>query len=97
MDEPAHYEIEVAEAIDRRWSDWFGGLDLVQGDSGGTIMRGEIADQAELFGVLYKVRDLALTLISLRRAQNGSSAPSPMMGESEQGTGTIGGPATEGR
>ncbi len=57
VDEPAHYEIEVAEAIDARWSDWFGGLDLSQGDSDNTMMIGEIADQAALFGILYRIRD----------------------------------------
>lgn len=67
MDDPASYEIRVAEQIDERWEKWFGGLELVHAESGETILRGVMADQAALFGVLGKVRDLGLTLISVQR------------------------------
>ncbi len=67
MDEPAHFEIRVAELLDERWTDWFDGLEIVHPETGGTIFRGEMADQPALFGVLGKVRDLGLTLISVQR------------------------------
>ncbi len=68
MDDPAHYEIRILEQLDEHWAAWFGGLSIVLlAESGGTILRGEIADQPALFGVLAKIRDLGLTLISVQR------------------------------
>ncbi len=68
MDEPASYEIRVAEHLDEHWTKWFEGLDVVHSDeSGETILRGEMVDQPALFGTLSKVRDLGLTLISVQR------------------------------
>jgi hypothetical protein len=67
MDEPSHYEIRVAEHLDEHWTNWFDGLEIVHsGESGETILRGEMTDQPALFGVLGKVRDLGLTLISVQ-------------------------------
>lgn len=67
MDDPAHYEIRVAEHLDERWAKWFGDLEIIHSESGETILRGEMVDQPALFGVLGKVRDLGLTLISVQR------------------------------
>ncbi len=68
MDEPAHYEIRVAEHVDARLAKWFGGLEITYAaETGETKFYGEMADQAALFGVLGKVRDLGLTLISVQR------------------------------
>ncbi len=68
MDDPAHYEIEVAECLDEHWTKWFEGLEIGRSDeSGYTILRGRMVDQPALFGALGKVRDLGLTLISVRR------------------------------
>lgn len=68
MDDPANYEIRVAEGLNERWSKWFDGLEIARSDeSGYTILRGRMADQPALFGALGKVRDLGLTLISVRR------------------------------
>ena len=68
MDEPAHYEIRLAEHLDERWAKWFDGLEIVHSaESGETVLRGEMADQPALFGVLGKIRDLGLTLISVQR------------------------------
>ncbi len=75
MDEPAHYQIRVAEHLDERWTKWFGGLEIGHDESGETTLDGEMADQPALFGVLGKVRDLGLTLISVQRlAPPGSAA-----------------------
>ena len=68
MDEPAHYEIRVAERFDDRLAAWFGGLAIVSdADFDGTVLRGEMLDQSALFGVLGKMRDLGLTLILVQR------------------------------
>lgn len=67
MNEPAHYEIRIAENIDERWGKWFDGLEMAHLAGGGTIFRGELIDQPALFGLLGKVRDLGLTLISVQR------------------------------
>ncbi len=68
MDEPAHYEIRVAEYLEDRWTEWFADLEIVHpARSDETILRGELADQAALFGILGKIRDRGLTLISVQR------------------------------
>jgi len=68
MDEPACYEIRVAEHFDERLAKWFGDLEIAHSaESGETILRGEMTDQPALFGVLGKIRDLGLTLISVQR------------------------------
>lgn len=61
------YEIKVAGDLDARWSQWFGGLDVSSKTEGETVIRGPTRDQAELYGILNKLRDLGLTLISVRR------------------------------
>lgn len=64
-DVPTHYELTVQGHLDERWSSWFGGLTLVHQDNGTTSLRGAVTDQAELHGLLAKVRDLGATLISV--------------------------------
>ena len=74
---PARYEIRVADVLDDRWADWFGGLQIsVQGEE--TVICGMLADQSALHGLLAKVRDLGLCLISVRRLdtdQAGNETP----------------------
>ena len=63
---PARYEIRVAAVLDARWAAWFNGLQIsTQGEE--TVIRGLLADQPALHGLLTKVRDLGLCLISVRR------------------------------
>ena len=65
--EPAtRYEIRVAGVLDSRWSAWFEGLEVTGEESGQTTIAGPVADQAALHGLLAKVRDLGLKLISVR-------------------------------
>jgi hypothetical protein len=59
------YRIRLKEQLDRRWSDWLGGLMVVHEANGETVLTGEMVDQAALYGLLSKVRDLHLTLISV--------------------------------
>lgn len=65
-DIPAHYELRIEGHLDQHWSAWFGGLTLIQQGDGTTTLRGAVLDQAELHGLLTKVHDLGVTLISLR-------------------------------
>jgi hypothetical protein len=64
---PAHYEIRVRGVLDSCWSAWFEGLQLASDESGQTVLVGPVADQAAVHGLLAKVRDLGLPLISVRR------------------------------
>ena len=57
----------MQEQLDDHWSAWFGGLTLSRGEDTTTALRGPVADQAALYGLLDKTRDLGLTLISVRR------------------------------
>jgi hypothetical protein len=61
-----NYELRIEGHLDERWSAWFGGLTVIREDDGTTTLRGIVADQAELHGLLAKVRDLGTTLISVR-------------------------------
>jgi hypothetical protein len=67
---PARYEIRVAGVLDGRWAAWFDGLHIIgQGEE--TVICGLLADQPALHGLLTKVRDLGLCLISVRRLDTG--------------------------
>ena len=59
------YCIRLKEQLDQRWSDWLGGLMVIHEANGETVLTGEVVDQAALHGLLSKVRDLHLTLISV--------------------------------
>jgi hypothetical protein len=74
MRQPGYYEIRIEGAISDRWSDWFAGLTIRPGESNETILSGELTDQAQLHGVLMRIRDLRLVLISVNRISNPSSA-----------------------
>ena len=67
---PARYEIRVAGVLDSRWTAWFNGLQ-VRGQGNDTLICGLLADQPALHGLLTKVRDLGLCLISVRRLDTG--------------------------
>jgi hypothetical protein len=67
MVKPEYYEIHIEGDISSRWSDWFAGLDIKEGANNETILTGELQDQAALHGVLMKIRDLHLVLISVNR------------------------------
>ena len=69
---PARYEIRVDGVLDDRWADWFGGLQ-VSSNGSQTVIVGVLADQPALHGVLAKIRDLGLCLISARRLEPGES------------------------
>jgi hypothetical protein len=59
------YRLRVGGHLDDHWSAWFGGLTLTRNDDGTTSLSGAVSDQAELHGLLSKVRDLGVTLIAV--------------------------------
>ena len=61
------YEIRLKGHLDAKWDDWFDGLTITRADNGETLLRGPVVDQAALHGVLRKVRDLGLPLVSVNR------------------------------
>ncbi len=66
MNEPCMYEIRVEGHLADRWSDWFEGL-TISYDQSETILTGPLKDQAALYGVLGKIHNLNLVLVSFRR------------------------------
>ena len=70
---PRLYEIRVEGLLCGEWSEWFHGMQIAPQANGETILRGVIADQAALFGVLKKIRDAGMPLVSVNRAA--SDAP----------------------
>lgn len=64
---PEWYEIRVEGVLPSGWSHWFEGLEVQCGPHGESILSGPLADQAALHGVLAKIRDLNLKLISVTR------------------------------
>lgn len=60
-----HYEIRVRGHLGSRWSTWFDGMTLTAERDGTSVIRGFVVDQAALHGLLQKLRDLGITLISL--------------------------------
>ena len=68
-----HCELRIDGHLDQHWSAWFGGLSLIHEDDGTTTLRGPFADQAQLHGLLAKVRDLGVTLISVNNSDTSGS------------------------
>ncbi len=64
-DDLPRYEIRLRGRLDPRWTAWFDGMTLTTADDGTTALRGPVSDQAALHGLLQKVRDLGLPLLSV--------------------------------
>ncbi len=69
LDQPMVYQIRIKGHLDRRWTEWFGGLTITLEDNGETLLTGPVVDQAALHGLLRKVRDLGMPLISAIRVK----------------------------
>lgn len=65
------YEIWIDGRLDARWQDWFDGMTVTLDDHGDTLLSGPVVDQAALHGLLKKVRDLGLPLLSVIRVETG--------------------------
>lgn len=62
---PEYYEITIKGHLDAYWADWFAGLELTHTEDGATLLSGQLPDQAALHGLLERIRDFNLTLISV--------------------------------
>lgn len=69
---PITYEIRVAGHLPAQWVDWFEGLTISLEDDGTTLLTGPVADQAALHGLLKKIRDLGLPLVSVNPLEPGT-------------------------
>ena len=65
------YQIRIKGHLDPHWSEWFGGLTITLEEAGETLLTGSVVDQAALHGLLRKVRDLGMPLISVTRVEPG--------------------------
>lgn len=69
-DQRRYYEIRLKGQLDSQWTDWFEGLTITLQDEGDTLLTGPLADQAALHGLLKKIRDIGLPLVSINRVQS---------------------------
>ena len=90
---PARYQIRVRGQLDPTWSAWFAGLTITHEPSGDTVFAGPLPDQAALYGVLEKARNLNLTLLSVRELPPMLSDTDPPDDVTRTGP-TDGGPCT---
>jgi len=67
------YQIRIQSHLDPRWTDWFAGSSIMLEKNGTTLMTGPVVDQAALHGLLKKVRDLGLPLLSVMRVASGQA------------------------
>ena len=65
--QPTVYQIRIAGHLNPRWTEWFGGMTITLLDEGDTLLTGPLLDQAGLYGLLRKVRNLGLPLLSVNR------------------------------
>lgn len=74
------YEIRVTGHLESRWARWFDGLTLTNESGGTTVIRGPVADQAALHGLLRKLHDVGLPLISVVQVQPAQPDPAATAG-----------------
>ena len=70
---PMVYHIRLEGHLDDQSTDWFGGMSIMLEENGNTLLTGPVVDQAALFGLLKKVRDVGIPLISINRVEPGKS------------------------
>ena len=73
--QPTIYQIRIEGHLGRQWTDWFGGLTITLEEDGDTLFTGPVTDQAALYGLLKKVRDLGMPLLSVNRVKPGQADP----------------------
>ncbi len=67
------YQIRLQGHLGCQWTDWFGGLTITLEENGDTLLTGPVVDQAALYGLLRKVRDLGMPLLSVNRIKPGQA------------------------
>lgn len=74
--EPRAYQIRLKGQLGSEWAEWFGGLTITLADNGDTLLTGPVVDQAALHGLLKRVRDLGMPLVSVYPIEPGESEAS---------------------
>jgi hypothetical protein len=74
-DQQPTFEIRIKGHLGSQWSEWFEGLNITLEDDGNTLLSGPVIDQAALHGVLKKIRDLGMPLVSVIQVQFNESHP----------------------
>jgi hypothetical protein len=72
-DQAPIYQIRIEGHLRPQWSDWFGSLTITLEDNGDTLLTGPVTDQAALYGLLRKMRDLGMPLLSVNRVEPGQA------------------------
>jgi hypothetical protein len=70
-DQPVVYQIRIKGHLGPQWTEWFEGMAVTREENGDTLLTGPVVDQAALHGLLKKVRDLGLPLLSVIRVETG--------------------------
>ena len=71
--QPIIYQIRIKGHLDDQWADWFEGLSVTLEEDGNTLLTGQVIDQAALHGLLKKVRDLGMPLVSVGPVEPGQA------------------------
>jgi hypothetical protein len=70
-EQPMVYEIRIKGYLDLQWTDWFGGLVITRDGDGNTLLTGTVVDQSALYGLIKKIRDLGVPLLSVNPVKSG--------------------------
>ena len=73
-DQPTTYQVRIKGHLDPEWTDWFGGLAITLEDNGDTLLTGLVVDPAALHGLLRRVRDLGMPLVSVSPMKGGEES-----------------------
>ncbi len=73
-DQPTTYQVRIKGHLGPEWADWFGGLEITLENNGDTLLTGLVADQAALHGLLRRVRDLGMPLVSVSPMKGGEES-----------------------
>jgi hypothetical protein len=76
--QPVVYQIRIKGHLSSQWADWFEGLNITLEDNGDSLLSGPVVDQAALYGLLKKVRDLGMPLVSVSPLEHGQADQSDL-------------------
>ena len=83
---PMVYQIRLKGHLGQTWTDWFEGLTITLAENGDTLLTGLVADQAALYGLLRKARDLGMSLLSVNRVEPDLSTVPPSAPQAKKET-----------